>query len=113
MNAVISFEGNFRNKVCGPLWLIWTPENKAWFVKQRDLIEGSALFLNSPSETALETLLRVLGDVEDHHPESSSVLVRGLALPQSDTAKLSREGYELQPGTRTEDSFELNRTRMD
>lgn len=94
MQALISFDRNFCEDWHGPLWILRTPENEVWFNRQGKLLAGSALFLCISGEPPVETLLRVLWNVQDHHPSSTSVQVRGFPLDPSVLATLRKEGLE-------------------
>ncbi|MEP2717638.1 hypothetical protein [Pseudophaeobacter sp.] len=75
------------------LWLIATPENAAWFAQQVSLLDGSALFHLQPGESPQSSLLRILWNIEDHHPRTEAIEVFGLTLSNSLRQILQSEGF--------------------
>lgn len=76
----ISYDKNHSSKWAGALWLVWSVANAKWFARQSTLTKGSAVFYLKSNERPEDSLLRVLWDIEDHHPRVEEFQIEGLVL---------------------------------
>jgi hypothetical protein len=67
--AYICYDINHTSKWTGPLWLVYSVANAKWFAQQSTLAQGSAVFYLKNDERPEDSLLRVLWEIEDHHPK--------------------------------------------
>ena len=74
MRVLVVFEPVFRGDPLDAVWIIDTPQNRAWYDEQVEQIDGnSAVF--RPQDP-----LDVLWHVFEHHPTWAEIVVRGAEL---------------------------------
>lgn len=56
------------------VWIIDTPQNRAWYKRQVDRIDGNSAVFQSQDP------LDILRHVFEHHPEWTEIVVRGAEL---------------------------------
>ena len=93
----ISYDVSHSSTPTGALWLVWSVANAKWFTQQSNLAKGSALFYLKSTERPQDSLLRVLWEVEDHHPQAEAFQIDCLTLtnPQFNALadSLRHEGF--------------------
>ncbi|UWS78216.1 hypothetical protein N1037_13070 [Phaeobacter sp. G2] len=99
MLACISYDTNYTSKWTGPLWLVYSVANAKWFAQQSTLAQGSAVFYLKNDERPGDSLLRVLWEIEDHHPKVADIQIQGLALSTAEFNALSpglqNQGFDI------------------
>ena len=100
MRVLVIFQPEFRGDPLDAVWIIDTPQNRAWFEQQGELIDGnSAVFRPAdPSE--------ILWHVFEHHPAWTEVVVRGAELNPDLASSLEPDAVVRE---KTQDGFTLTR----
>ena len=81
MRVLVVFEPAFTGDPLDAVWIIDTPQNRAWYEKQLERIDG-----NSAVFTPANDPVDILWHVFEHHPRWTEIVVRGAELA-SDLAK--------------------------
>lgn len=75
MKVLIEFESVPGGASYDAVWIIDTPENRAWFERQVGRIDANSAVFKDGSDP-----LAIIWNVFEHHPNWAEILVRGAAL---------------------------------
>ena len=101
MNVLVVFERAYAGSPSDAVWIIDSPENRAWFEGHATSIDQNSAVFNPASDP-----LNILWNVFEHHPAWAEIIVRGermtseIASGVADEASIKGE---------THDGFSLNR----
>lgn len=75
MQVLVAFDPAYAGPSSEAIWVIDTPENRAWFEHQSARLDAnSAIFENDVPPLA------IIWNVLDHHPQWSEIVVKGAPL---------------------------------
>jgi hypothetical protein len=72
MKVLIVFEPAYAGKPCDAVWIVDSPENRAWFERHSADIDHNSAVFNPASDP-----LNILWNVFEHHPTWTEVTVSG------------------------------------
>ncbi len=75
MKVLVEFGRTYAGPPLDAVWIIDTPENRAWFEKHVDSIDPWSAVFDEDVEP-----LTAIWHVLDHHPEWTEIVVRGAGL---------------------------------
>lgn len=99
MNVLVVFEPAYAGDRSDAVWIVNSPENRAWFHRHSMHIDQNSAVFNPASNP-----LNILWNVFEHHPGWTEITVRGermtreVALGVADEASIqseTREGFSL------------------
>lgn len=99
MNVLVVFEPAYAGSPCDAVWIVDSPENRAWFERHSMHIDQNSAVFNPASAP-----LNILWNVLEHHPAWTEINVTGeqmtreIASGIADEASIlneTREGFSL------------------
>ena len=101
MRVLVVFEQSFRGDPLDAVWIIDSPQNRAWYKQQVGRIDG-----NSAVFTPANDPVDILWHVFEHHPKWTEVVVKGAELTTDLAEALKPEAVIRRLGA---DEFRLER----
>ncbi len=101
MEVLVQFGSPYAGQPSQAVWIIDTPENRAWFEKQVGHIDQNSAVFNETNDP-----LTIIWQVFDHHPDWTEIMVKGATLTAEIRQDLAADVEVIDAGT---DEFRLRR----
>ena len=102
MKVLVEFGRAYAGPPWDAVWIIDTPDNRAWFEQHSNSIDPWSAVFDDDMEP-----LAVISHVFEHHPEWAEIVVRGASLTPEIEDKLRAEAVV---ASRAIDEFRLRRS---
>jgi hypothetical protein len=95
MNVLVVFEPAYAGSPSDAVWIVDSPENRAWFERHSMHVDQNSAVFNPASDP-----LNILWNVFEHHPTWTEIDVRGermtreLASAVADEASIQSETHK-------------------
>ncbi|WP_334186296.1 hypothetical protein [Novosphingobium sp.] len=101
MNVLVVFEPAYAGSTCDAVWIVDSPENRAWFERHSLHIDQNSAVFNPASDP-----LNILWNVFEHHPGWTEINVMGEQITGEIASGIAEEA-SIQ--SETDEGFSLKR----
>jgi hypothetical protein len=92
VEVVVIFDPAFQGQVGSAVWIVDTPENRAWFAAQAGRDANSAVFSVDGYGTVDDAVAPMIWNAQEHYPRWEQIRVIGTVLTPMIVTALKDEG---------------------